>query len=382
MKRPLRSRADNRRGVLFSSGRVLRLLVFFMAVLESLVCFAAEGEETPEEIAAAMRDARKHLLQLPGGWAMHYKLSVTEAEPSKPQFVFPEIDQGLLAVRWPRIRSRIAAKMYTFVDKPGGNVERQVIDTVREGDYDFELQVGAGREGTSIVQHTNFRHAFSANLCYPLVFQYFSEMDQHYVVGETLETEYWLPDAIEQHSYSIVGRKEVDGIPCIVLERQDYDTIYVAEKHGYVVCQRDLRYGPGRPLRESVKNVSLKEIAPDVWIPMRQTKALYDSRSGKLRYRLTLDVTKIDVGQVADAMLYIEIPQNAEAVEDFVLGQSYRRLPGDNASYEAILRNARRLIQLRGRPQATWTFLYAGLAILLAALIVLVFLRTSVTRTR
>jgi len=77
------------------------------------------------------------------------------------------------------------------------------------------------------------------------------------------------------------------------------------------------------------------------------------------------------VGDVTDEMVQIDIPENPEAVEDFVLGSVYRRLPGDNDRFEQLLGDARLDIQLRGQPTTTYALAYGGAVAALFLLIVL-----------
>jgi len=289
---------------------------------------------------AGIRNSHNRLFHVPGGIGIHYRLDV-EQDSRNPVFVWRNGLDGSLNIKWPEMRCRVEGQMSGYqVQKDGKNFE-ETRPTIREANYNFETQAGVGRDGTLLGQIVNYRHAFSAIMGFPLVMQCYVEMDQYYVPGEALKTAYWLPNAVEQHSYKLRHAEATNGIPCQVLERSGLDTLWVATGHGYVICKREYHFGVGKPLRERVQNLDLKEVAPAVWIPLRQIKEEFDSEvPGKLKVRYTLKVLETKVGKVSDNDIRIVLDENMAKIEDYINGKLYEPAANNGKPFELRVQSA------------------------------------------
>jgi hypothetical protein len=237
--------------------------------------------------------------------------------------------------------------------------------TVREGSFNFETFTGAEHDGDYIGHIGDFRNAFSASSGYPLRFQFYAEMDQRYESNARYTSDYWLPHALRKNPYRIVGSEPIDGIPCLILVRDGIDKIWVATNHNHIVCKREYNYGVGQPLRESTLNTALKEIAPGLWLPMKQVQEEFvDNPPGELKARYVIDVTRVRLGNLADSDVRVEIPKTVKRIEDSITGKVYR--PGanvagemDDAIQQALASNLA-LGSSERRPRM-WTFILAGI---------------------
>ena len=193
------------------------------------------------QIADKMRASRDRLLQLPSGFIMDYEVNVDQND-DKPYFIWSQSVRGRLGIKWPQLYTKVEGKMLLITTTAG--IRRRVAKpAVREADYNFESKTGAGREGNQLVQITDYRHAFSTDSCFPLWWQYFVEMDQHYYPGDTLETDFWLPNALKQEPFKVVRPETINGISCVLLVNGDVDKMWIAQNRSYVIIRRE-RFSP------------------------------------------------------------------------------------------------------------------------------------------
>jgi hypothetical protein len=323
--------------------RPVRGLVACLTVCCSFSATARGQSPVPddiERIIAGIKESHYRLLHLPGGVALRYRLEV-EQDSRNPVFVWQQGLNGSLNVKWPQLRCRVEGPMSGYVVYKDGKYVTETRPTLREANYNFETMAGVGRDGNLLGQVVNYRHAFSAIMGFPLLMQFYVEMDQYYVPGEELRTEYWLPNALEQQRYELGPVEEVGGVPCRALRRPGLDTVWVATSHGHVVCKREYRYGAGKPLRERVYNLDLREVAPGLWLPTRQVKEEFDSAAeGRLRARYTLTVLGARVGAVTDEGVRVVLDEKVARIEDHIAGKFYGPPGSKGHAFDDAVRRA------------------------------------------
>lgn len=270
---------------------------------------------------------------------LEYRVSV-EQEPERPMIVYPNGFTGVLAIRWPKRRSSVDGEM-GGIKKLGPHGTRTEVTerTVREANYDFVANRSASRDGTRLGQIGGFRTPFSAQFCFPLAFQDYVEVAQQYVDGEPLRTDQWLPNCLRQYRYEYVGQEDVGGAPCVILERKGWDKLWIDTAHGYLVARRERTYGPHRGLRQRTENLAAREVAPAIWIPTQQIREQYEMGATNPACRMTLDITKVRVGDVRDADLEVVFPQEMERIEDATTCQT---MQGDGSLADRLDRALQR----------------------------------------
>jgi len=271
-------------------------------------------------VAKGIRESHQRFLRVPGGLSLEYHLDVAQ-DPKNKIFIWEQGLDGVISIRWPEFRCKIEGVMsgYDTVSRDG-TATRESRPAVRDACYDFEKQVGVMRDSKDLGQVTNYRPSFSAIDSFPLLYQFYSEMDQHYVPGRTLKTEYFLPEAIEQHEYKFAGSETIDGAPCDIIERPGLDRIWVAPSRGHVVLKREYNYGVGKPLKERVLNTRWKEVYSDVWIPMLQTRESFSAKSSLPPVRFTLTVKMVRIGDLGDSDVRVVLSDDIRHIEDHITG--------------------------------------------------------------
>ena len=319
-------------------------------------------------IIQGIRDNHHRLLHVDGGIGIRYHMDVQQ-DPNKPVCIYHQGLDGSLNIRWPELRSREEGVMSGIImRKKDKNVEVKM-PMVREGAYNFETMAGVSHDGDYLGQIVNYRHVFSSKNADPLRWQFYVEMDQYYVPGETMKTEYWFPNAIEQHPYELAGEESIDGIPCQIIKRPGLDTIWIAIKHGFTICRREYHYGLGQPLRERVRNLDLKEVVPGIWIPLRQIKESFDlANPGVLQVRYVLKVTDVKVGNLSDADVRVVLSDKIARIEDDITGKIYEPMSDKTKPLdESISRSIRDAPPLKSRWLLSLSML--GLNIMLGSFI-------------
>ena len=346
------------------------IVVAFAVTFSARVTPTVAQQPDLAAVIEGIRENHRRLLHLPGGIAVEYKASVDQP-PGIEAFLFPNGFDGHLRILWPQLYIRIEGG--TVVD--AFTARRRVLPNVREAMHDFDTLTGVSREGKVLAQIANFRHVFTAKHAYLLNIQHYVEASQMYVPGETMTTDYWLPNALEQNDYSIVGEETINGVSCLVVRRKAMDTLWVSPRHAFVICRRDVNYGPKKPLRERTYNKNLRQVSPGVWLPMEQIRERYDPDTGERAYTLTLRVTKYSVGDVEDKDLTVIIPKDTQAIEDHLLGVVHQGKPNTPADFKEVIGQTRMDLD---RPGGIRGFLIAiNIAIVLAVLIWFVRRRTK-----
>lgn len=270
--------------------------------------------------ANGIRNSHQRLLRAPGGISIEFHLDV-EQDPKHTIFLWEQGLDGFVGVRWPELRCRVEGVMWgKLTVSRTGSATRVGRPTVRDACYDFEKQVGVLRDSKDLGQVTNYRPSFSAIDAFPLLYQFYSEMDQHYVPGRKFETEYCLPEAFEQHEYKFSGTEAVDGVQCEIIERAGLDRVWVAPSRGHAVLKREYNYGAFRPIRERVFNTQWKQVLPDLWIPMLQTRESFSDRPALPPVRFTLTVKRVRVGDLKDGDVRVVLTDDVRHIEDHITG--------------------------------------------------------------
>jgi len=325
-----------------------RISPAIFAVLFHAQTIAEAGSIGVGDIAAQMQSSHKRLLELRGGWGVRYHVAV-EQDPHRGTFAFTAID-GAFRVKWP--------KLYCYIRGPGFVIReshREVMIYEREAVYDFATQTSVARNRDVLVQIAPYRHAWAAKYAFPLLFQYFAESSQFYVPGAGVATsageiqDYWIPESLRKDGYVVFEDKMVDDVVCVLVERPRHDRVWVAPAFNFGLVRREIYRDRDSALCERTINNQWQEIAPDVWLPMRQVYERYDlgtshSENGSLDHRLTLTVNQLRTGDLTDQDFEIPIPDGAE-VDDEINGLLYRKLPHGGNPAERGLSNARRLLQ-------------------------------------
>ncbi len=312
------------------SAALLFLCILHIAAASS----RGQGEVlTGSELSLKISAAHKQFLEIPGGVKISYHLIV--AQDRRLGGFGWEGGRGRIVIRWPKIYN-----MYE-----GRNAKTHLINS-REGEHDFISEISAGRDN-QMVFITPYRQAWSAVHLFPLHFLFMEEADQHYVLGEGLKTDYWLPSALNQGRYAWKETVDVDGVRCEVYRRDDdLDTISVAHDHGFTVCLREIR-DKSKRLIESVRNTKLKEIRPHVWFPMVQLQHRYSKDPSVPKWNLAMPtctlkvvVDDVSIGGVKDDELHIQMPSGS-IVDDQILNSRYQRSGSGVLSLETSIKSGK-----------------------------------------
>ena len=338
---------------------------------------AAHRQTVVSEVVRGIEEGQRRLLEIEGGVAIKYVVNMEKDVHGN--YVFENPFLGTVRVKWPVLYNGYEAEL---TDDQG----RQS----REAAYDFEVRTSIARHDDEIhiVPH---RHMWSAVFVYPLRWQCFSTMSQSYFWGSELQTDYWLPEALKQHRYEAAGEETVEGVLCTVLERPGHDVLWVAPQHGYLLCRRDVYFGPEKPLRKRFLNKSLREIAPDVWLPMEQVLEEFHPVQAEPKLwnavarRLVLQVTDVSVGDVQDSDLDVAIPAGAR-ISDAISGVHYVKGRDGTLSLGRAVKSGELALMKAGRskrPGSRSVLIWLNVAVLLALLIVVVSLSIRrLTRSR
>lgn len=345
------------------------LIYIAVTLCGSVLSNSASAEPAPSvaETLAGIRESHKRLLHVAGGIGITYRLEV-EQDAAHPVFVWTQGLDGVLNIRWPELRCRVEGPMAGYMVYKQGKYVRETRHTIREANYNFETHAGVGRDDKMLGQIVNYRHAFSAILGFPLLMQSYVEMEQYYVPGENLKSEYWLPNALEQNAYSREGQEVLNGIPCDVVRRRDLDRIWVATKHGHVVCKREYHFGVGKPLRERLQNMDVREVAPNVWMPWRQVREEFDAdRPGALKVRYLLNVRAVSVGRLSEEDTRVVLDEKTAKIEDQVTGTLYESAQQKGKTFDSAVQRAQETnLALASTSPSRTTWLLAGVNVALA----------------
>ncbi len=313
-------------------------------MLSASLAAAAPPDAPVDDVAkieAGIKAAHERFLRHPGGIGISYRLEFEPNPKETAYFVFREGANGLMNVRWPELRARVEGPLFTSpVGGEGQKKGEKPRNEVREGSFNFETFTGVMHDGNDLGQITTYRDPFSSTSAYPLRFQFFEEVDQTFHTGPEYESNYWLPHALQTGGYTVTGSETVNGIPCQVLRKEGLDAIWVATGHGYVVCKREHNYQIGKSIRERTVNSELKEIAPGVWIPMRQVKeAFVDRADGVLEAKYTVRVTEVKVGTVSDSDVRVVLPATVARIDDMITRKVYQ--PNAPSQIDAAIQQAK-----------------------------------------
>ncbi|MGE3819672.1 MAG: hypothetical protein AB7I30_09570 [Isosphaeraceae bacterium] len=319
----------------------MRLLVSIVVIASEFAATQAAESSTPE-LAASIAASHRELLHYPGG--VEITFSLRAVQDSKTAHFLWSRGEGNLTWRWPRLLCRFKGRK---VNKPE---ERE-----REGEYDFESRVGAGRD-EMFAQITPYRQGWSAVHAFPLRLGFFEEFDQYHVPGKRLDTDYWLPSALTRGEFRHDGEAILDGIRCEVFRRADGgDALWVAPDQGFVVCRREIRDPRDGVLREVVVNRKLVRLSDRLWLPTEQIQEVYHRTAritkdtGQPTYTLHVTIDRIKKGHVDFNNTYISIPDGC-LVQDDVIDVTYRKGLSSEAQFRSSLKGARSLLRRAPAP--------------------------------
>lgn len=319
----------------------------------------ASADDLPsiDAIVQNIRQGQNRLLHAPGGISITYRNRVDQ--PADGPIAFRE-GQGIIRIKWPLLYSRFEAYF-----KGAGRL-------VREASYDFEKKHSTALEGKTEAVLAPYRHAWSANYLYPLRFCYFVQADQYYLLGQDLKTDKWLPNAIEQNSYTVQSGGTVDGVSCILLQRPGIDSLWLAPSRGYLVCRRELTFGEGSSLRERTINRNFREVMPGGWLPMTFMQEHYDQKTGRRTHTFHLEIKDVSIGSLSDQNLVVAIPKDVLQIDD-QFRHMVARNPQHTRPFTTALAEARRQISgqraKEWRGVRNWSILAAALGALLVVLL-------------
>jgi hypothetical protein len=301
------------------------LLVYFAAPLDSLA-----ADLSVSQIAAGIRDQHYRFLHLEGGVALKFKLHVEQMK-SQEVFLFGDGAEGLISIKWPDIYVSIRGTAATN----GKRIER-------EGQYNFETQLGAGRDGL-FAQFTPYRHQSSASLLLPLICSYFEECDQKFVPDQPYRSSRWLPSCLESQAYKVAGSDQIGDLHCIALaSSDDMDMMWVDPDHGFALAKREIRDRKTGLIKEKVVNSEFRQIANELWFPGKQLSEYYDykfrhtKQTRQFTYRYTV-TNEISAGNARK--IDISLPDQA-TVHDELRGITYVKARNLDRAFAAPLKQA------------------------------------------
>ena len=287
------------------------------------VSWGAQAARPEASAAARIQASRDRLLKVPGGFTIRFSMTVLQDEKAG-SFLWRTGSRGEIKVLWPRIYSKFDGFSR---DDPARTV------TSKEGEYNFESMIGAGR-ADQFVQIVPYRHGWSSVHLFPLMYQYFDEADQYYTPGHHRPTDYWLPGALADHPYDRAADELVEGLNCQVWAGRDgRDKIWVCEPRGDVIVQRELYDKASRVPIERMTAKRATEVRPGIWFPFELTFQKY-SLTGLLRdevrlnHTVKLAIDRFRFGDIQEGSLHISIPKGAQ-VDDQIRNISYQKSSPD-----------------------------------------------------
>jgi hypothetical protein len=319
-----------------------------------------------EAVVKGISEGQEHILRAPGGISITYSIRV-EQEENGP-IAYNE-GKGLIRIKWPLLYTRFEAQF-----KSGHRI--------REASYDFEKRYSTALEGKSEAVIAPYRHSWAANYLYPLRFCYFVQADQYYASGQELTTDKLLPNALEQNAYTVHPTGVIDGVPCILVQRPGFDSLWLAPSRGYMVCRREVMFGDGKPLQERTTNQNFREVVAGGWLPLKLTQEHFDLKTSRLTHTFHLEVSDVSVGSVSNRSLVVVIPEDILEVNDQFRHLIARNPQGTRPFTNALAEARRELADQRGhawRSVRSW----AITVIIMGGLIALIILgqrRVSLSR--
>lgn len=311
-------------------------------------CHADDALPAVADVNRRLTAAHATLLQLPGGWAMDYRLTVKEA-PASAHFSFPKGLIGSCAVLWPVLRSRVEGEMRVLVEK-----QPKLLPTIREGNFNFETGLSMAFDGEHVGQIANYRHPFSATFVYPLRLQCYQEAEQWFGPASRSDDEFSLPGALEAHQaeYVVEGWEEVEGIACLRLSRPGLDRMWLAVSHSCTLMRREYNYRVGGPLRDRFSSERVVELSPGVWFPLVQRQTTYGNE-GQILIERVLEIVDIRVGTLSSKDTDVVLSPNLRRVEDLIDRVVYQR---PAAQSETARLDQSVLHALKEAPLGVWAF--------------------------
>ena len=311
------------RGCSKSVRQGLYLLLCFVVVCFSSVSrgWCAEGGETEtltiESIARRIQRTKDRLLRDPRGLS----LTCTLGAVTDPDYNFGLTGKGTIrsVIRWPKM----------YIDVTGVNVEDgSLFHRTSVYDYLHYRTVVLRPESREAILYPA-RHAFSSSHTEYFKYLHIAEVHQFYRDGVPFTQAPTVPECLDSGDYQIVGREEVDGEPCVHLQRPG-DDIWISLEHGDYVHKREMTSGPGgpHPVETQVLSYRLVDPSTDFWIPQRiQRKDYYGpadspAKQGEVKLNLEINVIEAERGGIDEAIFTLDIPVGYH-VADLMIDENY-----------------------------------------------------------
>jgi len=135
----------------------------------------------------------------------------------------------------------------------------------------------------------------------------------------------FLPEFLEQNREKYVvhpNTEDVDGFRCWVVEYPGMDKMWIDVEHGFAVRKRIYHFGEGKPRKFAIRNQEWKEVAPDLWLPHKQTVDKYVSILpedpkiwDQVTARMYYEVNEILINSVPDELFDVILPVGTHVVD-------------------------------------------------------------------
>ena len=308
--------------------------ILSLGLVLSLPCVAGARESPPSlaEVLEGMRRLEERVRSLPS-WRVVYR---------QTRDIPKDIPHGFITEMPPReyVFARRGDLDFAYVHKSPVPNEHEEWFVWRDG-------VGVDRFGTSIMIRAESNVGLWDTAYYPKTLFLNIRTKREYP-DPNLRSEgdrcpydammFALPGSVEKRreKYRVRPKLEtVDGIPCVVVEEPGVDVIWVAAKHGYVCLRRQVFQSTGDLLVEW-RNQDLREWAPGLWLPARQTVDAYNDQTvtppevrGKRRITLVNAVREMSFAELPASFFTVPLSRTGETtVHDYIRGKEYTVLPG------------------------------------------------------
>ena len=298
---------------------LLCFVVIFLCSVSRVWCDAG-GETatlTLETIAQRIQSTKDRLLRDPRGLSVTYTVGAVEDPQSQFGFIGALTTRNV--IQWPKL----------YIDAKGVNVEDGSLFH-RTSVYDFlhHRTVALDVQSQKAVIFTA-RFLFSAAHSTWYKYLHLAEGHQLYRDGVPFTQAPTVPECLDSGDYQIVGKEQVDGEPCVHLQKPG-DDIWISLEHGAYVHKREMTSGPGEPHPVETRVLSYRRVDPstDFWIPQRiQRKDFYGpadnpAKQGEVKLNLEINVIEAEQGGVDEAIFALDIPVGYH-VSDLMLDENY-----------------------------------------------------------
>jgi hypothetical protein len=160
------------------------------------------------------------------------------------------------------------------------------------------------------------------------------------------ESPLYLHEALSNPGYRLHGGTHpVDGVPCRLLELAGADKLWVSPSEGYALRRREVYSAKAAQLATRYELSDHREVAPQVWVPWRVRRILYDVRKdrGTATPAVAMDtlgsVLRVEVNNVPERLFHFTPPPGT-LVQNRDSGQTFQ-VPGGLPLLDSITAVAR-----------------------------------------